>query len=57
MKEFIKEVDWKTYRKHLPVAEMIYESLFPKPKTSREVTNGFNIRGEIIRVLIQNERT
>jgi len=46
----------KDYWEFLPVAYSIYEKLYGKPKSHFEWANGFNIRGEIVKVLIENNK-
>lgn len=46
----------KLYWKHLPLVYKIYYDLYGKPKTHYEWANGFNIRGKIIKTLIENEK-
>ena len=45
---------FKEYSKTLPLVEKIYESLFGKPITSREIANRYNKIGDINELLIKN---
>ena len=44
------------YWKFLPLAYTIYDKLYGEPKSHYEWANGFNIRGKIVKVLINNEK-
>ena len=43
------------YWSYLPIAYKIYETLYGQPKSHGEWANGFNIRGKIIKTLIEND--
>ena len=43
----------KTYWELLPLAYKIYYTLYGQPKTHEEWAKGFNIRGKIIKTLLE----
>ena len=43
------------YWELLPLAYKIYYKLYGKPKTHDDWANGFNIRGKIIKTIMENE--
>ena len=47
----------KKYWEYLPLAYEIYYNIFGEPKSNADWANGFNIRGKIIEVLIEEERS
>lgn len=51
-----KDIPWEKYKSKLPVAHKIYDKLFGKPETGYEIANGFNIRCDIIRILIEEDK-
>ena len=44
----------KLFWELLPLADKLYIDLYGEPKTHFEYMNGFNIRGKIVRTLIDN---
>ena len=51
----MKDVD-KLYWKLLPLAYNLYYELYGKPNSHFEYMNGFNIRGKIVRTLIDEQK-
>ena len=47
------EEETKKYFKLLPIATEIYDKLYGKPRSHREWAEGFNIRGDITRILMK----
>lgn len=44
----------KTYRDFQPLADELYLKLYGKPKSHQEWCEGFNKRGEMIRILMKH---
>ena len=50
------EITYDEYMKVMPLAQALYDVMYGKPTTHHQYVNSFNIRGSLIRIIINHKQ-